>query len=213
MKTKKILLFITANLLAVVLITAVIARKNQQKKFGERFRPHAFIINDSVTIDADVESVYDFYVHHYHEIYSQTAKKHREFKLMNSKTIQAGLEIYCVEGDDNEMVYHNYIVHKIVPNKLIYKSSEPSTVKVKTKNGTTKSKCNAFVYVDFEQPVPHQTKLKFTIVIQMPNYLYKVAGQIMGGKKAKEEWENHLGEELEGFRKIYYHSKNYVQNK
>lgn len=133
MKTKKILLFITANLLAVILIVAVIARKNQQKKFCERFRPHAFIMNDSVTINADVESVYEFYFHHYHEVYSQTAKKHREFRLMNSKTIQANTEIYCVEGNDDEMVYYNYVVHKVVPNKLIYKSPEPSTVKVKTK--------------------------------------------------------------------------------
>ena len=110
MKTKKILVFITVNLVAIVLITIVIEGKIQQKKWGDRFRSHSFIMSDSVIVDAGVESVYDFYVHHYHEIYSQTAKKHREFKLLNTKVIQSGTEIYCVEGDDDEMVYHNYVV-------------------------------------------------------------------------------------------------------
>lgn len=89
------MVFITANLVAVVLIFGVIVRKNQQEKWGERFRPHAFIMSDSVPIDADIETVYDFYIHHYHEIYSQTAEKHREFKLMNSETINTGTEIFC----------------------------------------------------------------------------------------------------------------------
>ena len=74
---------------------------------------------------------------------------------------------------------------------------------IKTKNGTTENMCNALVYIDFETLEPNQTKLKFTIVIQMSSYLHKLAGQIFGGKKAKHEWKSHLREELAGFVGIY----------
>jgi hypothetical protein len=37
----------------------------------------------------------------------------------------------------------------------------------------------------------------------MPNYAICLLGQVLGGRKAREEWTTHLREELDGFRDQY----------
>jgi hypothetical protein len=203
MKRKRILLFATANLLAIIVIMSLVHHKTMMKRYGDRFRTNAFIMSDSVIINSDSKDVYDFFIHHYDKIYSRTAAKHRQFKLLNSDSIAEGTHIFCAEGEEQEMVYHNYVVRKVIPGRLIYKSSEPSTVVIKNEKGTSKNHCNTYVYVDFKDLNNNKSVFKFTIVMQMPNYFYKLIGRILGGKEAKEEWENHLTEELNGFKDIY----------
>lgn len=174
------------------------------KLYAERFKPNSFIMSDSLMIDASSEEVYQYYIHHYHEIYSQTAGKHHEFVLLNSDSIREGTTIYCREGEENQMIHHDYLVEQVIPGRLIFKSSEPTVIRVKTKKGTRENTCNTYVYVDFNDVGIQKSELRFTIVMQMPNYIYKMIGRILGGKKAKAEWEGHLQEELEGFRNVFY---------
>lgn len=203
MKARKILLFGTTNLIAIITIALIVGRTKQVNKYGMRFKPNSFIMSDSVKIEDSAENIYQFYIHHYHEIYHKTAAKHHEFKLLNTDSITLGTEIYCREGESNEMLYHNYLVKEVIPNQLIYKSSEPSVIHTDTGKEIRKNYCNAFVYVDFKEINKTESFVGFTIAIQMPNYIYKLLGQIIGGKEAKEEWENHLREELDGFKEQY----------
>ena len=204
MKTKKLILFIGANLIAVIAILLIVERKNMVSKYGDRFKRNAFIMSDSVIVDSDHKSVYNFYIHHYDEVYSKTADIHHEFVLLNTDSITEGTKIYCREGKEDAMIHHDYIVKKVIPNRMIYKASEPSVVHNKTKKGVYKTTCNAFVYVDFQELDDQKSLVKFTIIVQMPNYFYRLMGRIIGGKKAKTEWEDHLNEELVGFRDMYY---------
>ena len=203
MKTKKVILFSIANLIALFIIWAIAENASQKKKFGSRFKPNSFIMTDTVNCHASAKEVYQFYIHHYDEIYHKTAEKHHEFKLLNSDSIAEATKIYCREGEETAIIHHQYLVQEVIPNKLIYKTSEPSEVHIKKDKGSTIQKCNSYVYVEFFDISENESRIAFTIAIQMPNYFYKLIGRIMGGREAKEEWEEHLNEELIGFVENY----------
>lgn len=209
MKAKNVILFSIANLIALSIIWAIAENATQKKKFGSKFKPNSFIMSDTINFNASANEVYQFYIHHYDEIYHKTADKHHEFKLLNGDSIVKGTKIYCREGEEDDMIHHQYIIKEIIPNKLIYKASEPSEVHIKTEKGVAIRECNAYVYVDFFDVSEIQSRVAFTIAIQMPNYLFKLIGRMMGGKKAKEEWESHLREELVGFVENY---ESYINN-
>jgi hypothetical protein len=203
MKTKKVILFSIANLVALFIIWVIAENATQKKKFGSKFKPNSFIMTDTVNCNASASEAYQFYIHHYDEIYHKTAKKHHEFKLLNSDSIAKGTRIYCCEGEETNMVHHQYVVQDVIPNKLIFKASEPSEVHIKTDKGLTIQKCNSYVYVEFIDISENESRVAFTIAVQMPNYFYKLIGRITGGKEAKKEWEGHLNEELIGFVENY----------
>lgn len=205
MKTKKVILLSIANLTALLMIWAIIENISQKKKFGSKFKPNSFMMTDTVNCTSSARELYRFFIHHYDEIYHHTAEKHHEFKLLNSDSIAVGTKIYCREGEETDMVHHQYVVKEIIPNELIYKTSEPSEVHIKTGKGITIRKCNSYVYVEFFDSAENATasRVAYTIAIQMPNYFYKLIGSIMGGKETKEEWEGHLREELIGFIENY----------
>ena len=191
-------------MIALFAIWAVSETVSQKKAFGPKFKTNSFIMSDTVGCNASINDLYHFFIHHYDEIYPKTAKIHKEFTLLNSDSITVGTRILCKEGEEKEMISHQYIVHEVIPNRLIYKSSEPSIIQTSTKRGPAERESNVFVYVEFFEVSEVRSRVAFTIITQMPNYFFKLAGRILGGKKAKEEWESHLYEELDGFVEQYY---------
>ena len=174
MKIKIISFIVLANLFALILISAIINRTSFKKQFQGRFKKNSFMMCDSIIIETTSDSLFEFYVHHFPEYYVQTAKIHRQFELLNSDSISLGAKILCKEGSENQMVINNYVVNNIIPGKYLYWSSEPSVIEVKAKNGIRKSYCNTHVYLDFEDLGQNKTLHRITIVLQMPNYYYKI---------------------------------------
>jgi hypothetical protein len=162
-----------------------------------RKKPNAFHLAESVIVTSPVTKVFTFIVKNLQTHYSKLAQGHKKFKVIGADEIAEGAVIDCEEIAGNQEVHHRYEVKRVVPHKLIHYSSHPSRAFVRTPWRTIEGESNTFVYYDFEEMTPTESRLMLTIVIQMPSFFKKFLATITGSGKL---WANHLTEELHALK-------------
>ena len=203
MKTKWFYgIVISLSCIIVLLLVMKISATWNHDPTNPRSRPNAYLMTDSVLVNQPVETVFDFITYHFKEHWLGIAEAHKKIRITNAKGLTRGAVILCEEYENGEGVSHRYVVKEVIPNRLIFKASEPSTIYMASSSGEMKKRgwCNTYVYLDMEESCPGKTNLSQTLVIEMPNFIFKFLADIIGGEKGKEQWTNHLKEELQGLR-------------
>ncbi|MBM4278554.1 MAG: hypothetical protein FJ130_11855 [Deltaproteobacteria bacterium] len=130
-------------------------------------------------------------------MYTKLTSMHSQFNIVNANGLIEGAEIECIEGDDDDIVHHRYVVTHDREDVLIQYESTPSIIYDKKTNKKT-GECNTYVYYDFVNQGNDRTVPKQTVVIDMLNPFYKAIGDIIGrlsGSRAR--WSQEFQEELE----------------
>ena len=166
-------------------------------------KPNAFHLRESVTVRKPVETVFRFVVSDLQTHYPDIAKGHKKFEIVGSDEITEGVSIECQEIAKNVEVHHCYEVNKVIPNKHIHfctrLPSNPTRAYIHSMGRTIEGKSATYVYHDFEEMAPEETRYTLSIVIQMPNFFFKLTGLLTGQKKL---WGNHLSEEIHGLESV-----------
>ncbi len=164
---------------------------------NSRNRPNSYLIEASVEVGKPIHDVYEFVKYRKPEVYIGLTGMHDKFQILNADGLIEGAEIECVEGDEEDVIHHRYIVTRDKRNELIQYESRPSVIFDKETNKKT-GECNTFVYYDFIRLDDARTILKQTTVIDMMNPLNKAIGDIVGLLSgSRGAWARQFQEELE----------------
>ena len=169
-------------------------------KSNPRNRPNSYFSELSVEINKPIEYVYNFIKYEIPNIYTETSSMHEQFNIINADGLTEGAEVECIEGDNEDVVHHRYIVKKDIENVLIQMESEPSIIHDKETNKQI-GKCNCYCYFDFVALDNNRTMVKQTVVTDMLNPFYKLIVDVMGLMSGgKDLWNDHFQEELENLK-------------
>ncbi len=162
-----------------------------------RRKSNAFHLSKSVVIHQPSTTVFDFIVQKLPTCYSQLARGHKKFEVLDMAEIKEGAIIDCQEMEGNQEIQHRYQVGRVVTNKLIHFFACPSRVLIHLPARIIETKSNTFVYFDLDPITPNETRLAQTIIIQMPSFFNKLLGVISGTGRL---WTKHLLEELRALK-------------
>ena len=162
--------------------------------------PNSYLMTYTTKIERSPEQVFNFIKYNYRDHNLSIAKAHEKFEIINSDNITQGAVIEVEEYQENEGVKHKYIVHQVIPNRLIYMASTPTEIYQRS-DGQLKQQgtCNSHVYFDLKENRGH-TDLTQTIVIEMPNMAIKFLTDVIIAFSEKNEWLEHLIEEVDGLK-------------
>lgn len=201
MGKKKRLILIGLALCVLTALFLVMRSSSFYDRSNPRNRPNSYLTQVSVEINKPVHDVYLFVKYRKPEVYSQLSDMHNQFKIINAEGLTEGAIVECIEGDEEDIVHHRYIVRKDIEDTLIYYDSTPSII-YDTETNKKIGECNTHVYYDFIRLDGHRTLLNQTIIIDMLNPLYKTIGDIIGWMSGdKEKWTVQFQEELEALKR------------
>lgn len=193
-----VIIFLSVFIVLVVGIKLFTLRTHDSS--NPRSRPNGYLMSHTVVVNKKTEQVFDFITYHIAEYYLSLAKAHDRFEILNSDGLTEGAVFISDEYQEDEGVRNRYIVQKVVPNRMIFYSSEPSLIyEKKDEEWVQTGSCNAYVYFDLES-VPEGTQLTQTLVIEMPNFFTKFLIDLIISGQEGNEWMDHLVEELEGLK-------------
>jgi hypothetical protein len=208
LKKKRVLIpVIIICFLGILLLVMKIISAQTHDPSNPRSLPNSYLLSYSVEVGLPVEKVFDFITYEKKNVWNEIAEAHKgqKYEIINSDGLKPGAELICEEYEGGEGTSHHYIVKEVIENRLIYYASEPSRVYMEDSSGKMKevATCNCHVYFDFEELRTDKTRLTQTLVIQMPNFIFKFITDIIGAEKDGErEWDKHLKEELTGLVRL-----------
>lgn len=178
---------VVAAFLVIVLSPLFYDRSNP------RNRPNSYLTEVSV----EVNKTYLFVKYRKPDIYKELSGMHNQFRIINADGLIKGAVVECIEGDEEDIIHHRYVVKEDKEDTLIHYASTPSTIydkETKKRIGT----CNTYVYYDFIRVNGGRTLLRQTVVIDMLNPFYKAVGDVVGWVSGgKEAWSRQFQEELQ----------------
>lgn len=156
-------------------------------------------ISHTILATQDISKAFQYLINNISTHYSELAKGHEYFRIINSDKLEVGSIIECAERAGNQSIMHKYIVNEIIPDERIQYSSTPSYVKVRLPWKTIESTSNSYVYYDFDRFGETGTEIRLTIGIQFFNVFEKIFSQITRGLIP---WKKHCMEEMEGLKQL-----------
>ena len=166
-------------------------------------KPNAFHLRDSMRVQQPAATVFNFILNDLSTHYADIAKGHKFFRVVGADKIAEGASIECEETVKNVEVHHRYEVKNVTPNKRIHYCtllpSNPTRAYIQSMGRTIEGESSTFVTYDFEETSPEETQITLSIVIQMPNFFFKLVGLLTGQQKL---WGDHLSEELYGLKGV-----------
>jgi len=160
---------------------------------------NAVYISHTIYTTQDISEAFQYLINNISTHYSELAKGHEYFRIINGDKLEVGSIIECAERAGNQAIMHKYIVNEIIPDERIQYASTPSYVKVRLPWKTIESTSNSYVYYDFARFGESGTEIRLTIGIQFSNAVEKVFSQITGGLIP---WKKHCLEEMEGLKQL-----------
>lgn len=191
-------------IIVVILVVSLISMKLFASRSRDRLNPrslvNSYLMTHEVIIDSAPERVFNFITNDMSTHNLGMAKAHSRFAFIKGNAITEGAVFIAEEFQEDEGVKNTYSVQKIIPNKLIYYSSEPTLIYARKGDEWEESGyCNAHVYFDIDE-IDGKSKVTQTLVIQMPNFFYKFIIDILASTSEDNEWHQHLVEELESLK-------------
>ncbi len=156
-------------------------------------------ISHSISTAKNVSQTFQYIINNLNKNYSELAKGHEYFRVINGDKLEVGSIVECSERAGNQSLMHKYVVDEIIKDERIQYASKPSYVKVRLPWKTIESTSNTYVYYDFARSGENSTEIRLTIGIQFSSAFEKVFSQITGGLIP---WKKHCIEEMEGLKQL-----------
>jgi hypothetical protein len=165
----------------------------------QRRRPRAIHLTHAVDIRRAPEDVYRFYVTMRTPRYRAVSPCHERFDVEDGGPLRLGAVIDCRERAGRQEVHHRYVVTELVPNERLAYASTPSATFIHTGGRVLQGVSDTFVYQDIDRTGDGRTRLRSTVVIELPSSSKKLLALATGTRGL---WLAHLREELLGARAL-----------
>jgi len=193
---KKINLFLIAALIS----SSIYSQKNENMKVIPEYRS-AVKKSYTITVPGSTESVYNFIINDFSELYRETSEAHDYFTIRGGGAMKPGCIIDCAEAVKNQSIVHEYVVEEMVKNTSIFYYSKPSRSIARIGKKEIEGTSNVYVYWHLEEMNENETKVKFTVFTQFNSLFEKfMINSVLGKFKP---WKKHFIEEMEGFKSVY----------